>query len=199
MNAIEVRRITEADFEAVTDLLMRAFDDDPWMNFVAKQDARRRERMRTWLRRGFTRKTFPYGETYMTLGCEGVALWIPPHGQSGGWMDEVEFRVTLARVSGIRRVHAVAEAARLIGAHEPTARHMELRLLAVEPALQGHGVASRLIRPMLQACDAQALPTSLLCTKEANVALYTHFGFTVSAEIEVPSGPSLWEMWRPAP
>lgn len=198
MNAPDTRKITEADFGRVTDLLVRAFDDDPWMNFVAKQDARRSSRMRAWLHRGFARQTFPHGETYMTAGCEGVALWTPPHPPSHAWMDDVELRVTLARVSGVHRVPQMLRAIRLIGQHEPKERHMELRLLAVEPALQGQGIASRLVRPMLQACDAQRLPTALLCTKESNVAVYAHFGFTVSAEVEIPSGPRLWEMWRRA-
>ena len=88
MNEIRVRKITTADFDPVTDLLVRAFDDDPWMNYVAKQDANRRSRMRAWLRRGLVKRTFPRGQTYVTTGGEGTALWFRPvNNQRAFWMN----------------------------------------------------------------------------------------------------------------
>ena len=83
MNEVSVRRITPPDFPAVLRTLVRAFDDDPWFNFVAAQDAHRRDRIEAWLRRGLIRRSFPYGETYTTSDYSGAVLWIPPDSKIG--------------------------------------------------------------------------------------------------------------------
>ena len=62
----------------MTDTLARAFDDDPVMNYLVKQDARRAERLRRLMRMALNPMTFPYGETYVAERFEGVALWNPP-------------------------------------------------------------------------------------------------------------------------
>ncbi len=198
MTSLPIRKIGIDDRAAVTDLLVAAFDDDPWFNFVATNDAHRRQRMRRWLRRGLERKALPAGESYMTAGCEGVALWMPPGLAAGGLLDDLELRLTLLRVCGLRRLRAVLAGIRVVITAEPRAPHVELRILAVAPQSQGRGIASALVRPMLRRCDERGLDVALLCTKERNVDLYRRFGFDVAVEVHVPDGPRLWQMWRPA-
>ena len=196
MQDLQIRNITPADFGPVTAMLGRAFDDDPWFNYVAAQDSNRVQRLRRWLVRGLTKKTFPYGETYVTSGCEGAALWIPP-GIGGGnrLLSELELRVALLRVSGSGH-QRVRRAIRLIQQSEPHVPHFELRVIGVDPAFQRRGIAGLLLGPVIERCDQEGIPMSLLCTKERNVGLYERFGFRVTNEIEVPAGPRLWNMWR---
>ena len=196
----QVRAITRDDLPAVLDLLVAAFDDDPWFNYLAKQDAHRRKRLRGWLDRGLRRKTFPHGETYMATDGSGAALWIPPHTTTEGVGDTLELWLALVRTCGLTRARLVANAIRRIAACEPTTPHMELRLLAVSPHRRGEHIASALMRPMLDRCDRQRIPAALLCTKQENVPLYQHFGFRVTDTIALTDGPTLWQMLRtPAP
>lgn len=190
--------LRRADIPSALELLCQAFDLDPWMNFVAKPDKHRRDRIGTWLRRGLVRQTFPFGEVYRTASGSGVALWVPPHRSGRALTAELELRWSLLQVAGIGRVERVRAAIRQIVAAEPPRHHMELRLLAVRPESQRRGVASSLVRPMLDRCDKVGLPVALLCTSEANVPLYEHLGFEVSGELRIPGGPTLWQMLRPA-
>jgi len=180
-------------------VLATAFDDDPWFNFVAAQDARRRDRLRGWLDRGLRLKTFPLGETYMTADGNAVALWIPPGLHGDGAAGSIELWKSLARASGLRRTPRVAAAIRQIGACEPSTPHMELRLLAVDPKHRRQHLASALMNPMLTRCDEQRMPAALLCTKRENVALYEHFDFRVTHEIQIAGGSMLWQMLRDPP
>jgi len=191
-----VRRITRVDFPAVLRTLVRAFDDDPWFNFVAAQDARRRERIAAWLRRGLIRRSFPYGETYTTAEFSGVALWIPPHSTDDGPFDEIEVRLALLRVAGWRRAAEVRRAMRLIDAGHSDAPSMELRVIGVDPDAQGRGIGRALVQPMLDRCDAGGIPVTLMCTKQPNVGFYRRFGFEVTSDVDLPSGPRLWHMRR---
>ena len=132
----------------------------------------------------------------MTSNANGAVLWIPPRsGGSNRFMDELDLRYTLLRVSG-RNHGRVREAIRLIQQNEPEAQHLELRILAVDPDVQGRGIARALMRPMLERCDVARLPVALECTKQQNVAFYEHFGFSVTNEIAIANGPRLWGMWR---
>lgn len=195
MTDTSVRKITPADFDAVLDVLVRAFDDDPWFSFVATQDRHREERLRGWLRRSLVQRTYPYGETYVTSDGRGRPL------ESAGAEPH----------RPARRGRAVARAAPHLGHPART------RGTAGDPAAQrasGRGPARRAAHPRrppaiagardrdgtrpahARAMGCAGLGVALHCTKERNVNLYRHFGFEVTETTATPDGPTLWGMWR---
>ena len=54
---------------------------------------------------------------------------------------------------------------------------------------QGKGIASKLMRPMLQFCDDERMVSYLETNKEANVSLYRHYGFDLMKEELIPGTP----------
>ena len=58
--------------------------------------------------------------------------------------------------------------------------------LSIKKAAQGKGIASKLLRPMLQFCDDERMVTYLETNKEANVGLYRHYGFDLMQEEQIP-------------
>lgn len=58
--------------------------------------------------------------------------------------------------------------------------------LSIKKDAQGKGVASKLLRPMLQFCDNERMVTYLETNKEANVGLYRHYGFDLMKEEQIP-------------
>lgn len=73
--------------------------------------------------------------------------------------------------------------------------------LSVLPQAQGRGVATRLLRPMLEFCDRENIVCYLETNKQSNVDLYEHFGFALAEQAPVPgSGVMHYAMTRaPAP
>ena len=61
--------------------------------------------------------------------------------------------------------------------------------LSVKKDAQGKGIASKLMRPMLQFCDDEKMVAYLETTKESNVGMYTHYGFEIKKEELVPDTP----------
>ena len=59
VQASGTRKITLDDRQSVVGVLKRAFDDDPLMNFLVKQDSRRDERLTRFMDVGLMRLTFP--------------------------------------------------------------------------------------------------------------------------------------------
>lgn len=58
--------------------------------------------------------------------------------------------------------------------------------LSIKKEAQGKGIASKLLRPMLDFCDRENMIGYLETNKEANVGLYKHFGFELSKEAIIP-------------
>lgn len=58
--------------------------------------------------------------------------------------------------------------------------------LSVKKDAQGKGIASKLMRPMLEFCDAEKMVAYLETNKESNVSLYNHYGFELKKEELIP-------------
>ena len=61
--------------------------------------------------------------------------------------------------------------------------------LSIRKDAQGKGLASKLMRPMLQFCDEERMVAYLETNKEANVGLYQHYGFALMKEELIPNTP----------
>ena len=58
--------------------------------------------------------------------------------------------------------------------------------LSIKKDAQGKGIASKLMRPMLQFCDDEKMVAYLETNKESNVSLYNHYGFQLKKEECIP-------------
>ena len=61
--------------------------------------------------------------------------------------------------------------------------------LSIKKDAQGKGIASKLLRPMLQFCDDEKMVAYLETNKESNVGLYKHYGFDLMKEELIPKTP----------
>ena len=61
--------------------------------------------------------------------------------------------------------------------------------LSIKKDAQGKGIASKLMRPMLQFCDDERMVAYLETNKESNVSLYRHYGFELMKEELIPKTP----------
>ena len=61
--------------------------------------------------------------------------------------------------------------------------------LSIKKDAQGKGIASKLMRPMLQFCDDERMVAYLETNKESNVTLYQHYGFDLMSEELIPKSP----------
>lgn len=58
--------------------------------------------------------------------------------------------------------------------------------LSIRKDAQGKGIASKLMRPMLQFCDDERMVAYLETNKASNVPLYNHYGFNLMKEELIP-------------
>ena len=58
--------------------------------------------------------------------------------------------------------------------------------LSIKKDAQGKGIASKLMRPMLEFCDNEKMFAYLETNKESNVGLYKHYGFELKKQELIP-------------
>lgn len=80
---------------------------------------------------------------------------------------------------------------------DPDRPHAHFGPFGVEPALQGRGIGSLVLREYTRRLDAAGEDSYLETEKPENVALYGRFGFEVIESDEVLGVPN-WFMWRAA-
>lgn len=189
------RPATDDDVKPVAATLARAFDDDPVMIWLFGRDERRRRRR---LRRFFrleARRHRAHGEVLTTDDHAGAAYWDPPGRWRESWGDLLRSLPILGPAVGPRIPRAMRGLTLIEQAH-PREPHWYLAMLGTDPPAQGRGVGSTLMQPILARCDQQGLGSYLESSKEQNIAYYGRFGYTVTGEIELPDGPTIWPMWR---
>jgi ribosomal protein S18 acetylase RimI-like enzyme len=181
-------------------LLARAFHDDPVYRLTMSDEGKRASAL-TWLFERVVRYCILYGHTFTTPRLEGIAGWLPP-GHS---------KLTLGRIirSGLhatplklglpayRRFDTYMTYADKLHARLAPRSHWYLWVIGVEPACQGQGIGSKLLRPILARADADGVPCYLETEGERNVRFYEKHGFKVAHQGQVPRlGAQVWAMLR---
>lgn len=194
---VQVRKATDADSARLIATMARAFDDDPIANWFAAQDKRRAHRVYEFMRISFEKLTFKHGDVWTTDGIEGGAFWNPPNTWKMGFLQQLMLTPDMAKVTTWKRLPGILKGLSAIEAGHPHEPHYYLLALGVEPDLQGRGIGTQLMAPVLETCDREGIPAYLESSKERNVPLYERNGFKVTQELVVPfGGPKIWLMWR---
>jgi ribosomal protein S18 acetylase RimI-like enzyme len=196
---VSVRTARTADVRELARVLGRAFFDDPPLVWIVPEERGRERRAAGVFRTILRSQAMRYGGVDVasaTAAIVGGAIWLPPGHWAPTTGEQLRSLPGYARALG----RGMGRASGLVGAvakHHPHEEHWYLYAIGVDPARQGQGVASALLRSRLARCDADAMPAYLESTKSGNVPLYEHFGFQVTGTLNPPKGaPPLTAMWR---
>lgn len=191
---VDIARAGAADRDALSEVLARAFQDDPVLGYVVPDAARRRERLPAVFA-AFADVYLPHDESYLAADGAGGALWAPPGSEplSGEPLEVFGERMSTILEEDAERAFRVDA---VLGEHHPEEDCFYLQFVGVVPGHQGRGTGSRLLRAVLDRCDASATPAYLEATSADNRRLYERHGFESIRELTLPDGPPLWPMWR---
>lgn len=192
---VVIRQVSPAEASPLAAVLARAFAADPMITWpmVTTDDLPAR------IRAMFEAVDTPFAsEGWMFEAADGLGVMtlLPPG--SAAREEElaaavVPLTAALSPDGGVRYDAFWA----WIGATFPDERHWLLDQLAVEPAAQGRGIASALIRYAIGRAEADGLPLVLETGVKRNLGLYERHGFRVFAEGDAPEGgPHLWFLRR---
>ncbi|MFH2109979.1 MAG: GNAT family N-acetyltransferase [Candidatus Bathyarchaeota archaeon] len=195
---MDISKAVAGDVPVLAETLSQAFDEDPVISWVIRDDGKRP----VALRRLFTyilRESIPHGEVTTTQKLDACAVWLPP----GVWteppapLESLRMLPETLRWTGLGRLQRYRDMDAAEFAKRPRESHFYLAILGVKPCSRGHGLGSALLNHTLSRLDDVRLPAYLENSNEANALLYEHHGFREVDMIRLRGGgPSMWCMWR---
>jgi ribosomal protein S18 acetylase RimI-like enzyme len=194
---VEVVRLERNRLGEASDVLARAFHDDPaWVWLIP--DEERRTRLLPWLFRvGFDVTT---ADVYVNPGVvQGAARWLPPGRPSMRVGATLRALVTTPLRLGAATAPFLAygRAVEVLRAAAAPGPHWYLAGIGVDPAAQRQGIGGALMQPGIREAGRAGLPAVLLTNNEANLPFYESHGFRVVREDDTPKGgPHAWAMVR---
>lgn len=194
-DSLAVREADPEDFAELTTALARAFADDPVARWAAPRAANRSRALRGFFS-AYLKHKQPHGFVSCAGDLVGAAIWVPPGESTMGAAELVDIvRPNVATRLAFRSPLLAWGALRAdrLHPHEP---HFYLAAIGVDPAAQGRGLGSQLLRPVLDLCDDERVPAYLESSDPANVDFYSRHGFRVVDEVRLPRGPMIHTMWR---
>lgn len=135
---------------------------------------------------------FAAGTAAVSPRYEGTALWLAPDVPP----DDTALVTHLERSIDVDRREAVLALLGQMADYHPTEPVWYLPLIGVDPAHQGRGIGSELLRAGLTQADRDGLPAYLEASTARNRELYERHGFEVVGELRAADSPPLWPMLR---
>jgi ribosomal protein S18 acetylase RimI-like enzyme len=192
--------LEESRVDDAVDILVRAFKDDPILTFYFHAPSRRVMAFRTFFG-DIVRGHMKFGHVYAALvdyQVVGVAVWRPPgeedeslHGRLRGLCTHLWLRLLFPRTSS-ELFRGFQENKRL----HPQEPHWYLFFMGVDKDLQGRGIGSRLLTPVLELADRSQTLCYLETPFPKTHIFYQRLGFEIKEESYVFRGAPLWTMIR---
>jgi GNAT superfamily N-acetyltransferase len=194
----EVRLATPDDTDRIAQIAAAGFYDDPVMGWVFPDDSVRLQRLEA-IFGGLVRDTLPDRGTIHLADGACTAIWRDPtfeHGRMAAdrVQDESAEEAPMPfSEDELSRLIVLGSAMAASHPHEP---HWYLNVVSTVPPMQGRGLGTAVLQPVLEQCDAEGVRAYLESTNPRNHSLYHRHGFVVAGEIRLEGGPSLTPMWR---
>jgi GNAT superfamily N-acetyltransferase len=191
MQTIEVRSATDADQQAVIDVITLAFSTDPMARWAFPDPATYLSVMPDVIR-AFGGGGFAHGTVHLVGGSSAAAMWLPPgvHPDTDRLAGLTEQHTPRGQIDDMMKVFEQMDS------YHPAEPCWYLPLIGVDPVRQGRGHGGALLRHALERCDREAATAYLESSNPRNVPLYERHGFEPIGSIQAGSSPTVIPMLR---
>jgi ribosomal protein S18 acetylase RimI-like enzyme len=190
---VEVRTVEPGEAESAVAVQVMAFASDPVIRWLFPEPQAYLGNFAKFAV-AFGGRALENDSAHVANDFGGAAFWLPPGVYTDA--DAVEEVLSEALQKRVRSsASAMLEEMDKYHIQEP---HWYLPMIGVDPAHQGEGIGSALLRHALAQVDEKGLPAYLEASSPANVPLYQRHGFEVLGEIRAGEAPPFFPMHRPA-
>jgi GNAT superfamily N-acetyltransferase len=191
MLTVAVRPATDQDRQTVVDIITLAFSTDPMARWSYPDPATYLAVMPATIQ-AFGGNGFTHGSVHLVESGVAAAMWLPP----GVHPDSDRLAALTEQHSPKNRLDDMMRVFEQMGTYHPAEPCWYLPLIGVDPAHQGCGHGSALLRFALEQCDRDGVPAYLESSNPRNIPLYERHGFRSLGSIQAGSSPTVVPMLR---
>lgn len=184
-------KATKEDKDIVVAILTSAFEPitiPNSINFVVKQDHKRKERLQVLMEHLFN-NSLCFGEVFLSDNKKACALIQYPHTKKVT-LQTILWDINLVfNCIGITNVFKVVKREITLKKYHSKEPHIHPMILGTFSEERGKGHGFRLIKQLQSYYNAHTLPIIIETTTKENLELYRYFGFEVfkkTTELEYP-------------
>jgi hypothetical protein len=170
------------DKKLVAQILLQAFEDNKSINYIIKQDNKRRQRIRNLINYSFD-VCYHYGEIFLSNDKKGCALILLPEKKKvtiKSVLLDLQLIFTATGFGNIRK--AMKREARIKTGH-PKGLLYYLWFIGVAPSEQNKGTGSKLLNDLIVESQQQRRTICLETSTLKNIPWYQKFGFEIYDEL----------------
>ena len=186
--------LEESCISRATEVMVHAFESDPVVEYIFQENAGDQDQVSVFFGAGL-RYGMAYGEVYTTSDVDGVAVWLGPGNATMSLWGLIRTGVVFApfkmKKNVRKRFFEILQFTAEIQKKYVPGDHWYLLELAVDPAIQGRGIGSALLGPVLEKADNDHLPCYLETFSERAAGFYERHGFRVVYEDNPLGGVSV--------
>lgn len=185
-----MKKASNSHRELVVDILSASFDDNQSINYIVKQDAQRRQRIRYLMGYCF--------DTTLKNGIANISddenacslILLSEIKQSTIWQNAL----LVKNCVGVGNVRKVLSREKMLKVHHPKDPFYYLWFIGVFPEFQNKGIGSLFFEEVLDMSDNNKRPIYLETSVLRNVPWYQKYGFQVFNKLDI--GCKMYQMIR---
>jgi GNAT superfamily N-acetyltransferase len=181
------------DREAVADTVRAAFAEDPAWSFLL---GARYDQLAPQFAGALFDLRVGSGEVWVTSDLAAVAMWERAGGERRPSEQTERVWEAYRAVAGPDVWDRLVEYDRAVDAARPDTPYWYLGVLATRPQRQGEGLATAVMRGVLERADSEGVDCCLETSTDRNREFYRRRGFSDETALHIASGPPTWWLRR---
>lgn len=171
------------DKNQVVDILSNSFDDNKSVNYIIKQDSKRKERIRKLMTYSFD-VCYLSGDVFLSDDKKACALILLPDKKKTSLRSALLDIKLVTSVIGLRNVRKAMNREAFINRIHPEGLLYYLWFIGVDVSSQGKGIGSMLMKDIIKESDSLNRTMCLETSTIKNLPWYENFGFKTYRELD---------------
>lgn len=172
------------DKDLVVDILAKSFDDNKSVNYIVKQDSKRKQRLRSLVEYSFD-VCHSFGDVFLSDDRRGCALILLPDKKKTTLKSILWDIKLVTNCIGISNVKKAMGREAKIKKLQPKEPMYYLWFIGVDPNEQHKGIGSDLLQAVIKKGELQNRPVCLETSTLKNIPWYEKFGFKIYNELDL--------------
>ena len=172
------------DRDRVVDILAASFDDNKSVNYIVKQDKKRKQRIRKLMAYSFD-ICYLYGEVFLTDDKEACALVLYPDKKKTTLKSILLDVQLIFSCIGIENIKKALDRESKIKQLQAKDLMYYLWFIGVDSECQNQGIGSELLKNIIKDSDCKKRSVYLETSTLKNLPWYKKFGFQIYNELDL--------------